>query len=217
MAGSDSAKRRVWRGILLRERADLSETSEQKIRCCRYRQTRFVLCRLFVFCRREWPVHDRRFHAAERRANYGGGEDRDWIILSDLLERRDRGLRFSSARTSPASHRRTSSRTVFQKSARTSQVKNHSCENREQRLDWYERSDFERRHHRGKLGRGGGVGRYKERGAEHGRRRKSGGRGETISSVRPFNVQRSTPNAQRSIQKIRRWALDVGRCAFSFS
>jgi hypothetical protein len=35
--------------------------------------------------------------------------------------------------------------------------------------------------------------------------------------VRPFNVQRSTLNAQRSIQKIRHWALDVGRWAFSFS
>lgn len=32
MAGSDSAKRRVWRGILLRERANLSQTPEQKSR-----------------------------------------------------------------------------------------------------------------------------------------------------------------------------------------
>jgi hypothetical protein len=27
----------------------------------------------------------------------------------------------------------------------------------------------------------------------------------------PFNVQRSTPNAQRPIQVVERWALDVGR------
>ncbi len=71
VAGPDPAKRRVWRGILLRERANLSENPEQKIRCYRYRQTRFVLRRLFVFRRREGPVHDRRFHAAERRPDYG--------------------------------------------------------------------------------------------------------------------------------------------------
>ena len=32
-----------------------------------------------------------------------------------------------------------------------------------------------------------------------------------------FNAQRPTPNAQRSIQTIRRWMLDVGRWTFSFS
>ena len=30
-----------------------------------------------------------------------------------------------------------------------------------------------------------------------------------------FNVQRSTPDAQRPIQKFERWALDVGRWAFT--
>jgi hypothetical protein len=35
------------------------------------------------------------------------------------------------------------------------------------------------------------------------------------NSPRPFNSQRSTPNAQRSIQKGSHWALDVGRWEFS--
>ena len=40
---------------------------------------------------------------------------------------------------------------------------------------------------------------------------------EVQSSIpRHFNAQRSTRNAQRAIQKIRRWALDVGYWTFSF-
>ena len=180
MGGSDSAKRRVWRGILLRERANLSETPEQKNRRYHYRQTRFVLRRLFVFRRRERRVHDRRFHAAEWRPDYGRRDDRDWVVLLDFMERRDRGFRFSPARTGPASHRRTSSRAVFQGSACTSQIENRACENRGQRLDRDERSDFERRHDRGKLGCCGGISCHQKRRAEHGGRRKPGGSGSAI-------------------------------------
>jgi hypothetical protein len=35
--------------------------------------------------------------------------------------------------------------------------------------------------------------------------------------IKQFNVQRPTPNAQRSINKIKYWTLDVERWAFSFS
>src|SRR5439155_6998398 len=104
----------------------------------------------------------------------------DRVVLLDFVERGDRGFRFSPARSGPASHRRTSSGAVFRKPARTSQAENRSCENRGQRLDWYERSDLERRHDWGKLGRRRRIGRYKKRGAEHGRRRKSGGCRETV-------------------------------------
>ncbi len=86
---------------------------------------------------------------------------------------------------------RTSPRTVFQKSAQASQIEDRPCENRKQRLDRHECGDFERRHHRGKLSSSGGVGRYKKRGTEHGRRRKPSGCRETVWEMIVFNVQRS--------------------------
>ncbi len=49
-----------------------------------------------------------------------------------------------------------------------------------QRLDWYERSDFERRHRRRKFGRCGGISGHEKRGAEHSRCRESGGCRETV-------------------------------------
>jgi len=36
-----------------------------------------------------------------------------------------------------------------------------------------------------------------------------------VNGLRIFNVQRSTFNAQRSIQRVRHWTLDIGRWAFS--
>ena len=129
-------------------------------------------------------------------------------LLPDLLERRDRGFRFSPARTGAASHRRAGAAPIS-RTARRVPIRDRACENRGQRLDRDERSDSERRDDRRKFGRCGGVGRFEKRGAEHGRCRKSGGGGETVSKHEIFQRPTSTFNAQRSIQALR--SLDVGR------
>jgi len=107
-------------------------------------------------------------------------DDKIEIVLPGFLERRHRGFRFSPARTGPASHRRTSACPVFQEPTGTTQIEDRACENRKQRLDWYERSDFERRHRWRKFGRCGGIGGHERRGTEHSRCRESGGCRETV-------------------------------------
>ena len=87
---------------------------------------------------------------------------------------------FHPARTGPASHRRTSACSLFQEPTGTTQIEDRSCENRKQRLDWHERSDFKRRHNRRKFGCCGGISGHKKRRTEHSRCGESGGCSKTI-------------------------------------
>src|SRR5437868_11239598 len=96
---TDPGKCGIWRRILLRECTDFSQAGQQKTARSCGRQTRLVLRRLLVFCWREWPVHNRRFHSPERRAHYGRGEDRDRIALPDFVECR-KSTRLNSSHVS---------------------------------------------------------------------------------------------------------------------
>ena len=68
---------------------------------------------LLVRDRREWPLQGRRFHALERRADHGGGKDRDRVALPRFMERWDRRFGLSSARACAAPDRCASSCPLF--------------------------------------------------------------------------------------------------------
>src|SRR5882672_3732146 len=71
VAAPDPAKRRIRRRLLLRERADLSQTGQQKGRRGGDRKTCFLLCGLLVRDWRKRTLHRRGFHFAQRRADHG--------------------------------------------------------------------------------------------------------------------------------------------------
>ena len=94
-------------------------------------------------------------------------QDRDRLVLPDLMERRHRRFRFSSARTGATPDRRASAGAVFQGPPGATQIEDRAGEHLRQRLDRNERDDFERRHDRRKLGRRGGIGGYRKRRTEY--------------------------------------------------
>src|SRR5438034_6933081 len=164
---TDPGKCGVWRRILLRDRPDFPQAGQQKTARSCGRQTRLVLRRLLVFYRREWPVHNRRFHSPERRAHYGRGEDRDRIALPDFVECRHSRFRFSSARTCATFDRRASSRAIFQGSSVATKVEDSASENRRQCLDRDERYHFERGEYRRELSCCRRIGGQQERTLKH--------------------------------------------------
>src|ERR1700730_6664750 len=216
VAASNPAKRKIWRRILLRERAAFSASPQHETARRGHRRSCFLLRRLLVFCRRERPVHDRRFYFAQWRAHHGRRQDRHRIALPRFMERRHRRFRFSSARAGATSHRRAGARAIFQRSPPASKIKNRAGHHLRQCLDRHERDDSERRDRRRKLRGGCGLGRHKERSRERRGRGKSGHYRKTILKVIGFNIEYRTPNIEpRMSDCIGRWMFDVGCWAFS--